>query len=468
MKLNANFDGILIQNELHANVGPSEFALNHDTIMDDGFTIYTGTNQTGDQLLPGTDYELLNEDTRLSTQTDGKHVYTKVRILNEDYQGTNLYITYKTVGDYAVAEDINAAIEKVLAPQVKVDLTNPDMTPTWPFVMNHTKNHVIEFPSEEGCAVCCDDKYVYVGVRPSSIIKIDAHTKEQVLRADLNLDIDPYNQFPTYDTYMFISGNRLFVNNYLGGIVNYETETLTEVGRYLYYDMVGFAVDYDYLYRLQFMVNGLAITIIDPATMEEIQSIDLSDKVEIPENTPISLITCGKDRLVFGGVAPSSWSPRLIWVSRTNPGSIIVSNFADVYPADVYPTGTIFTQDDSDSFFSIIHSLENQTHTIVRVTPDEKTEMLTFSSNGFRNRLATTDGKYVYFVGRRTDLSALIVIKYDPITNKATKKTIQGALEPKAVTSNGRQLIILCSYGYSDQAKKLLFLNTRMEEGVEP
>lgn len=457
MKLNADFNGILIEDELHANVGPSEFTLNHDTIMDDGFTIYTGQNKTGEELVLGTDYELLDEDTRLSAQTDGIRVYTKVRILNEDYHGTNLYVTYKTVGDYAVAEDINAAVEKVLTPQAKADLTNPEMVPTWPFVLNHTKNHVIEFPSEEGCAVCCDDKYVYVGVQPSSIIKIDAYTKEQVLRVDTD-------QFPThaYDTYMFISGNHLFVNNYSEKIVKYETETLTEVGRYPYYSMAGFTVDYDYVYRLQFTINGLAITIIDPATMEEIQSIDLSGKVEVSDYTP--LIICGKDRLVFGGAAPSSWSPRLIWVSRTNPGSIIVSNFADVYPADVYPTGTIFTQD--DSFFSISYSPTNQTHTIVRVTPDEKTEMLTFSSNGFSNPLATTDGKYVYFVGRRIDPPALRVVKYDPIANKATKKTVQGYLNPKAVTSNGRQLIILCNDEDSGQTK-LLFLNTRMEEGVE-
>jgi len=35
------------------------------------------------------------------------------------------------------------------------------------------------------------------------------------------------------------------------------------------------------------------------------------------------------------------------------------------------------------------------------------------------------------------------------------------------VTSNGRQLIILCIDNNSAKVK-LLFLNTRMEEGVEP
>ena len=207
MRLNADFNGILIEDELHANVGPLEFALGHDTIMDDGFTIYTGANQTGEELVLGTDYELLDEDTRLSTQTDGKHVYTKVRVLNEDYHDTDLYITYKTVGDYAVADDINAAIEKIRTPQIKADLTNPEMVPTWPFIMNHTKNHVIWFPSGEARAVCCDDKYVYVGISPSSIIKIDAYTKEQVLRVDTD-------QFHAYlPTYMFRLGNYLFVTN---------------------------------------------------------------------------------------------------------------------------------------------------------------------------------------------------------------------------------------------------------------
>jgi hypothetical protein len=751
LKLNADFNGILIRDELH-NVGPSEFSLEHDTIMDDGFSIYTGVNKTGEELVLGTDYELLGEDTRLSSQTNGKRVYTKVRVLNEDYHGTNLYITYKTVGDYAVAEDINAAVEKVRTPQIKADLTNPDMVPTWPFVLNHTKNHVIEFPplmsaqavfaygnylyialsrinsslstistifkvdsttfevvntttlphevvemdggsrglicagptislldintlqkksttlgsdvgvfyidgwdiyavrfpnsyrlitvengalkyqgsytiseaseitaltsvyinlaegsrlvvgTEDGklmslkyppipsqtiniyhppkklidagpsaivayckdnyvrcygpnltdstdyvnfscsgqleydygresfyllegttlrrkatksstiiaetqvatdtddptpikmycysddiyvvnstmievydaenlslkrrgnyrdtwtCgvrearAVCCDDKYVYVGVEPSAIIKIDAYTKEPVLRVDIN----PYDQFPTYGPiYMFRLGNYLFVNNYLGQIIKYDTETLTEVGRYQSYDMVGLTADYDYLYCLK--VDPIRLIIIDPTTMEEIQSTDLWTKVsEILDNTP--LIVCGKDKLVFEGRVGGDWP--LIWISRGYlppyiQRSIIVSDFS----AGVYPTGTIFTQD--ERFFSISRTT-NQT-TIERVAAYGKTEMLTFYSNGFSNPLATTDGSYVYFVGRRNDPPALIVIKYDPIKNKIMKKTVQGNLEHKAVASNGRQLIILCKDKDSDQVK-LLFLNTRMEE----
>lgn len=758
MKLNADFNGILIEDELQANVGPLEFALGHDTIMDDGFSIYTGANQTGEELVPGTDYELLNEDTRLSAQTtDGKRVYTKVRILNEDYQGTNLYVTYKTVGDYAVAEDINAAAEKVRTPQIKVDLTNPDMTPTWPFIMNHTKNHVIEFPpfasvqavsyysnylyialseknsssstilkvhsttfwvaetttlphevveiyargnylicagptisllhterletksttlgsdvgvfyidgwdiyavrypnsyrlirvegwssrdatlelqgsytvseaseitaltSVEGsrlvvgtrdgklmslesrttptqtidiyhtpkklidagpdalvahctddyvrcyspnltdstdyvnfsCSgqleydgyresfyllegttlrrkatksstimaetqvatetddptplkmyyngeiyivnstmievydaedlslkrrgnyrdtwgvgeaypVCCDDKYVYVGVPPSDIIKIDAYTKEPIL--SVNIGSPP--------VYMVNLGNYLFIANSSGEIVKYDTETLTEVGRsQSYYGIVGLTVGYGYLHRpgygyLYCLVTMTSpstgieiidrIVIIDPATMEEIDYIDLPGS---QFSHDISLITCGKNRLVFKGMVRwSYWS--LVWVSQSSPRSdpIIVETFS----GGVYPTGTIFTQD--ESFFSIKQS-SNKLQ-IVRVTIDGETEMLTFSTNnGFENIKATTDGQYVYFVGNSND-PALIVIKYDPITNKAMRKTVQGALEPKAVASNGRQLIVLCYDGDSDQLK-LVFLNTRMEEEVEP
>lgn len=447
MKLNADFNGILIEDELHANVGPSEFTLNHDTIMDDGFSIYTGINQTGEELVLGTDYELLNEDTRLSTQTDGKHIYTKVRILNANYQNTNLYITYKTVGDYAVAEDINAAVEKVLTPQLKaelkVDLTNPEMVPTWPFVLNHNKNHVIEFPSGRARAVCCDDKYVYVGVRSSDIIKIDAHTKEPVLSA--NIGFTP--------SYMLNLGNYLFIAGLSPKIIKYDTDTLTEVGRSQSYSaIVGLAADYDYLYCL--VVSPARLVIIDPATMEEIRSIDLSITASVSQlssNAP--LIVCGRDKLVFEGRVGLDWP--LIWVSRTNPGSIIVSNFS----AGVYQTGTIFFQD--DRFFSIKQS--SNVSTIERVTVSGKTEMLTFSTNnGFENIKATTDGTYVYFVGSSND-PALIVVKYDPIKNKITRKTVQGALEPKAVAANGRQLIVLCDDSNSDSAK-LIFLNTRMEE----
>jgi hypothetical protein len=449
LKLNADFNGILIEDELHANVGPSEFALNHDTIMDDGFSIYTEVNQTGEELVLGTDYEFLDEDTRLSSQTNGKRVYTKVRVLNEDYQGTNLYITYKTVGDYAVAEDINAAVEKVLTPQLKaelkVDLTNPEMVPTWPFVLNHTKNHMIEFPSGRARAVCCDDKYVYVGVRSSDIIKIDAHTKEPVLSA--NTGFTPL--------YMLNLGNYLFIAGLSQKIIKYDTDTLTEVGRSQSYSaIVGLAADYDYLYCL--VVSPARLVIIDPNTMEEIRSIDLSSTASVSQlssNAP--LIICGKDQLVFKGRVGGDWP--LIWVSRTNPGSIIVSNFS----ADVYPTGTIFFQD--DRFFSIDQSSNKSTIERVGVAYG-KTEMLTFSTNnGFENIKATTDGKYVYFVGSSNDPPELRVIKYDPIKNKIMKKTVQGALEPKAVASNGRQLIVLCDDSNSDSAK-LLFLNTRMEE----
>src|SRR5690606_5799771 len=107
-----------------------------------------------------------------------------------------------------------------------------------------------EFPSEEGCAVYCDDKYVYVGVSPSSIIKIDAYTKEPVLR--VNID-SPSNYTPVY---MFNLGNYLFIANYSssrywGEIIKYDMETLTEVGRsQSYYGMVGVTADYDYLYCL--------------------------------------------------------------------------------------------------------------------------------------------------------------------------------------------------------------------------
>ena len=205
--------------------------------------------------------------------------------------------------------------------------------------------------------------------------------------------------------------------------------------------------------------------------MEEIQSIVVNDRIRdgiivVEDNTP--LIVCGRDGLVFRGRDLESSSSRLIWISRTSPLWIRVSNFlADVYPTGTIFTqaGTIFTQDDSDRFFSI--DQRSNRSIILRVENSRVTEMLTFSSNGrFENIKATTDGKYVYFVGTSND-PALIVIKYDPVKNKAMKKTVQGNLIPKAVTSNGRQLIILCAYINSGRAR-LLFLNDRLEEEVEP
>jgi hypothetical protein len=59
-----------------------------------------------------TDYTLGSADSRLTTEAGGT-VNTTLAIVNGAFLNTALYVTYKTVGDYAEAEDINGIIASV-------------------------------------------------------------------------------------------------------------------------------------------------------------------------------------------------------------------------------------------------------------------------------------------------------------------------------------------------------------------
>ena len=104
-KLNKNINGYSISDELHTDVGSASFRLNHDTIVESSFEIWTGASQSGTQLTTS-DYNLVNEDTDLSNEKS-EPIYTEVEITNSTYQTGDLYFTYTTLGDYAEAVDIN-------------------------------------------------------------------------------------------------------------------------------------------------------------------------------------------------------------------------------------------------------------------------------------------------------------------------------------------------------------------------
>ena len=98
-RLNKNLSGTQITDEIINRTSSTSLGLNHDTIMETGFEIWTGAGGTGTQLTLTTDYTLGSEDSALSSEA-GDTIYTKVAIVNGAYHSTNLYVTYKSVGDY--------------------------------------------------------------------------------------------------------------------------------------------------------------------------------------------------------------------------------------------------------------------------------------------------------------------------------------------------------------------------------
>lgn len=104
-RLDIYLAGYDITDEIINRSSTSSLKLDHDTIRGTAdLEIWTGAGGTGTQLALTTDYTVAGEDTRLSTSVGGGiSVYTTLAIVNGAYHSTNLYVTYKTVGDYASA-----------------------------------------------------------------------------------------------------------------------------------------------------------------------------------------------------------------------------------------------------------------------------------------------------------------------------------------------------------------------------
>ncbi|MBA4274031.1 MAG: hypothetical protein C0436_00095 [Alphaproteobacteria bacterium] len=104
MKYNKNLAGIQITNELINRASSASARLAHDTILASTVVVRTAPGGGGTLLALTTDYTLGGQDTRLSTEARAT-VNTTLAVVNGAYQNTNLYVSYKTVGDYTEAED---------------------------------------------------------------------------------------------------------------------------------------------------------------------------------------------------------------------------------------------------------------------------------------------------------------------------------------------------------------------------
>jgi hypothetical protein len=114
-RLNKDLDGIQITDELHGNIGIGALHLNHDTFFGGtDMVIRTASEGNGTLLFVNTDYTLEDENSRLSSEA-GKSVYTSLRIINPSYQTGDLFFTYKTVGDFVEAADINETNSLILS-----------------------------------------------------------------------------------------------------------------------------------------------------------------------------------------------------------------------------------------------------------------------------------------------------------------------------------------------------------------
>ena len=108
MKYNQDFSGIAVADEIINRASSTAAALVHDTILDDSsIEIWTGAGGTGTQLTEGTDFDLADLDATLTAEA-GSDIYLSLAIINGTYHSTDLYVSYKTVGDFNEAGDINA------------------------------------------------------------------------------------------------------------------------------------------------------------------------------------------------------------------------------------------------------------------------------------------------------------------------------------------------------------------------
>jgi len=112
-KISKNLDGVAVTDELNDQFGSGIRTLKHDTFFGGTeFTVRTAPGGGGTLLAQNTHYVLENQNARLTSEA-GKPVYISWRVTDSNYQNINLYITYRTIGDFAEAADINELLNLI-------------------------------------------------------------------------------------------------------------------------------------------------------------------------------------------------------------------------------------------------------------------------------------------------------------------------------------------------------------------
>lgn len=111
-RLDILLTGTQITDEYLYRTDSTAAALLHDTFLESTMVVRTAAGGGGTLLTLTTDYTLSATDADLTTAA-GATVDTKIAIVNGTYQNTALYVSYKTVGDYNRASDINNRGRKI-------------------------------------------------------------------------------------------------------------------------------------------------------------------------------------------------------------------------------------------------------------------------------------------------------------------------------------------------------------------
>jgi len=101
-RLNYTPDGVLIENEeIRFPSSLGKISLQHDLFIEDSMECKVGETT----LVKGTDYDVADYD-------DAWGGYTRIELLNDSYLDDEATITYKAIGDYVEAEDVNKKLNK--------------------------------------------------------------------------------------------------------------------------------------------------------------------------------------------------------------------------------------------------------------------------------------------------------------------------------------------------------------------
>lgn len=217
-----------LTDEKYTDVGSGELTMGDQKRAFKGstdFVIRTASGGGGTLLVEGTDYNLINSDSALTTEA-GYTVYTGWQVINATYQSGDLYVTYKTVGTYTGASIINSIIDGWI-----------DINDTLSYASATTINTVYDLTGilEPGMKLKITQptdgtKYFTILVITSSLITINPNTydldNEAITSPQYSLTEEPYGwPYPpdgwenVLDTLTYASATTITTGSDLTGIL---------------------------------------------------------------------------------------------------------------------------------------------------------------------------------------------------------------------------------------------------------
>lgn len=425
MKLNMNLEGTQITDEIKNDVGSGTFLLDHDTFFSgEDFEVWTGPGKTGTQLIQNGDYVLELEDTRLSGLCQ-RPVYTAVRVITPTYQQGQLYITYKTIGDYNDATILNSIL--AAAEERKAVFLDPAMAPSWPWLASyHREYNEVLLEDENDCtSLAFDGKNILAGLytTPAKVVKIDPDTGARIAGLTLSAGENRCRCLIS-DGFYFYAG----LDTNPAKIVKIKPENMGKEATLTLNDLENdcqrLAYDGTYLYAF-LGTSPTKVIRIDPVTMTRVQSLTLSSGYNVSDAFfNGQFIYCLLDDTKIVKINPDTFTEV---ASCTTPESVagITSASGIIYAAN------------SDYMYKI----DPSTMTLMPSVP--------LSGSGGPHRIIYVNG-LIYLIGE-------YIRKYSPITDKTHYSFGTYGLGPttvNAVTFDGISLYI----GTNDSPARIIQL----------